>query len=151
MEKFKRISIFYKYDILKKEVETVKERCRLNMLTKEQIIELIEPLKDPFLHTTIKETGAIVSVTVREEKKHISIKHAIGQPNSAEQMDLQQEIVGILKKNGANTDGLRFEQLPEDVIEKYQPESEKDDSIIGHQKQPNNIVFTRGVGDEGSA
>lgn len=151
MGKFKRISIFYKYDILKKEVETVKERCRLDMLTKEQIIELIEPLKDPFLHTTFKETGAIVSVTVREEKKHVSIKLAIGQPNSAEQMDLQQEIVGILKKNGANTVGLRFEQLPEDVIEKYQPESEKDDSILGQQKQPHYIAIASGKGGVGKS
>src|SRR5699024_12210823 len=104
---------------LKKEVETVKERCRLDMLTKEQIIELIEPLKDPFLHTTFKETGAIVSVTVREEKKHVSIKLAIGQPNSAEQIDLQQEVVGILKKNGENKEGLRIEQRQDDVSEKY--------------------------------
>src|SRR5699024_10588375 len=123
MEKFKRISIFYKYDILKKEVERVKERCRLDMITKEQIIELIEPLKDGFLHTSVKEIGAIVSTTVREEKKHVSIQLAIGQPNSAEEIDLQQEIVGILEKNGANTVGLRLEQLPEDGIEKYQPES----------------------------
>src|SRR5699024_12412552 len=122
MEKFKRISIFYKYDILKKEVETVKERCRLDMLTKEQIIELIEPLKDPFLHTTFQETRAIVSVTVREEKKHVRIKLAIGQPNSAEQKDLQHEIAGILKKNGSNTVGLRFEHLPEDVIKKSHKE-----------------------------
>ncbi len=36
-------------------------------------------------------------------------------------MELQQEIVGILKRNGAKTVGLRFEQLPEEVIQKYQP------------------------------
>src|SRR5699024_12651421 len=83
------------------------------MLTKEEIIKLLEPIKDPFLHTTFKETDAILSVSVREEKKHVRVKLAIGQPNTAEQMELQQEIVGLLKKNGANTVGLRFEQLPD--------------------------------------
>src|SRR5699024_6720824 len=128
-----------------------KERGRVDMLTKEQIIELVEPLKDAFLHTTFKETGAIVSVTVREEKKHVSIKLAIGQANSAEQMDLQQETVGIWKKNGANTGVLRCEQLPVDVIEKHKPESEKDNSILGQQKQPHYIAIARGKGGVGKS
>src|SRR5699024_3649927 len=98
MEKFKRISIFYKYDILKKEVETVKERCRLDMRTKDHSIERIAPFKHPYVHTTFKETGAIVSVTVREEKQHGSINLAIGQQDAAGQMVLQQEIFGIVKK-----------------------------------------------------
>src|SRR5690625_1615366 len=110
------------------------------MLTKEQVTELLHPIKDPFLHTTFEETEAIVSITIREEKKHVSVKLAIGKQNTAEQMQLQQEIVGILKKAGANTVGLRFEQLPDDVIQKFQPASEKDESILGNEKQPHYIA-----------
>src|SRR5690625_6439200 len=78
------------------------------LLTKEEVIELLNNVQDPFLHTSFKETGAIIEVTIREEKKHVSVKLAIGEPNTAEQMTLQQEVVNILKKNGANTVGLRF-------------------------------------------
>src|SRR5690625_2730030 len=95
------------------------------MLTKDQVIELLNPVKDPFLHRTLEETGGILDVTIREERKHVSVKLAIGKPNTAEQMQLQQELVGILKKNGATTVGLRFAQLPEETIRKFQPTAEQ--------------------------
>src|SRR5690625_5281793 len=91
------------------------------MLTKEEVIELLNPINDPFLHTSFKETEGILSVSINEEKRHVSVKIAIGKPNTAEQMQLQQELVAILKRNGASTVGLRFEQLPEDVIQRIQP------------------------------
>src|SRR5690554_790185 len=101
------------------------------MLTKEEVIELLNPVKDPFLHTSFEETGGIVDVTIREEKKHVSVKLAIGKTNTAEQMQLQQEVVAILKRNGARTVGLRFEQLPDEVIQKIQPsQAEEDTSIL---------------------
>src|SRR5699024_9715171 len=121
------------------------------MLAKEEIIKLLEPIKDPFLHTTFKETGAILSVSVREEKKHVSVKLAIGQPNTADQMELHKEIVGLLKKNGANTVGLRFEQLPDEVIAKHQPASTQDQSILGQKKQPHYIAVVSGKGGVGKS
>ena len=38
-----------------------------------------------------------------------------GQP----QLDLQMAIVKALKENGANTVGIRFEELPSETVEKY--------------------------------
>ena len=121
------------------------------MLTKEEVIELLNNVQDPFLHTSFKETGAITEVTIREEKKHVSVKLAIGEPNTAEQMTLQQEVVNILKKNGANTVGLRFEQLPDEVIKKYQPTSEEVDSILAGEKQPHFISIASGKGGVGKS
>lgn len=121
------------------------------MLTKEEVIELLSNVQDPFLHISLKETEGIVEVSIREEKKHVSVKLAIGEPNTAEQMTLQQEIVGILKKNGANTVGLRFEQLPEDIIKKYQPTSEETDSILAGAKQPHFVAIASGKGGVGKS
>lgn len=122
------------------------------MITKEEVIELLNPVKDPFLHTTFKETGGIVSVNIREEKKHVSVKLAIGQPNTAEQMQLQQEIVGVLKRNGARTVGLRFEQLPDEVIQKFQPsEASEEPSILSEEKQPHFIAVASGKGGVGKS
>lgn len=121
------------------------------MLTKEEVIELLNNVQDPFLHTSFKETEAIIDVTIREEKKHVSVKLAIGAPNTAEQMTLQQEVVNILKKNGANTVGLRFEQLPEETIQKYQPTSEETDSVLAGEKQPHFIAIASGKGGVGKS
>lgn len=121
------------------------------MLTKEEVIELLNPVKDPFLHTSLAETGGIVEVKINEEKRHVSVKLAISKPNTAEQLQLQQEIVAILKRNGARTVGLRFEQLPEDVIRKYQPVAEEDDSILGRSKQPHYIAIASGKGGVGKS
>src|SRR5690625_76495 len=121
------------------------------LLTKEEVIELLNKVKDPFLHTTFEETNGIVEVNIREEQKHVSVKLAIGKPNSAEQMDLQQQIVAILKRNGARTVGLRFEQLPDDVIRKYQPNTEEDTSILGAEKQPHFITVASGKGGVGKS
>ena len=122
------------------------------MLTKEEIVQLLNPVKDPFLHRTLEETGGIKQVTIKEEKKHISVKVGIGKTNTAEQMQLQQELVGILKKNGAATVGLRFEQLPDEVIQKYQPavEREKEASLMGGTN-PNFITIASGKGGVGKS
>lgn len=123
------------------------------MLSQEDVVQLLNPVKDPFLHTTLEETGGVKKVTIKEEKNHISVKVAIGKTNTAEQMELQQEIVGILKKNGVSTVGLRFEQLPDEVIQKYQPavEEEKESTLMGGNPSPNFIAISSGKGGVGKS
>jgi len=121
------------------------------MITKEEVIQLLNPIKDPFLHTSFEETEGILSVSINEEKRHVSVKLAIGKPNTAEQMQLQQEIVAVLKRNGASTVGLRFEQLPDDVIKKLQPTNEEDSSILTQEKQPHFIAIASGKGGVGKS
>ncbi|MFC0299722.1 P-loop NTPase [Virgibacillus soli] len=123
------------------------------MLTKDEVTQLLNPVKDPFLHRTFEETGGIVEITIREEKKHVSVKLAIGKINTAEQMQLQQEVVGILKKNGATTVGLRFEQLADEVIQKFQPTAnqEKEASLLGGSHNTKFIAIASGKGGVGKS
>ncbi|QKY70990.1 Mrp/NBP35 family ATP-binding protein [Lentibacillus sp. CBA3610] len=123
------------------------------MLSKEEVTELLKSVKDPFLHKTLEEIDGIKNVSIKEEKKHVSVKIGISKTNTAEQMDLQQEIVGILKKNGASTVGIRFEQLADEVIQKYQPaaEAEQEKSLLGVSKQPNFIAIASGKGGVGKS
>jgi len=123
------------------------------VLTKEEVIELLRQIKDPFLHTTLEETDAIKNVSIKEDKKHVSVKIAIAKTNTAEQMEMQQEIVGILKRGGANTVGLRFEQLPENIVEKYQPavEKEKEASLMGGHAGTKFITVASGKGGVGKS
>src|SRR5690606_33823252 len=121
--------------------------------TKEEVIQLLNPVRDPFLHRTLEETEGVKEVTIKEDKKHVSVKIAIGKTNTAEQMQLQQELVGILKRNGAVTVGLRFEQLPDEVIKKYQPaiESAKEKALMGGNKQPHFLAIASGKGGVGKS
>lgn len=123
------------------------------MLTKEEVVKLLSPVKDPFLNITFEETGGIKDVTIKEDKNHVSVKIAISKTNTGEQMQLQQEIVGILKRNGATTVGLRFEQLPEDVIRKYQPavDEAKEASLMGGNTGTKFIAVASGKGGVGKS
>ncbi|SDJ69992.1 ATP-binding protein involved in chromosome partitioning [Salimicrobium halophilum] len=96
------------------------------LVTKERIQEILESIEDPFLHKTFKETEGIEEIKVKEEKEHVSVKLLIGKTNTAEQMELQQHIVNTLKSEGAATVGLRFDQLPEETLAKFQPEAEQE-------------------------
>src|SRR5699024_5224692 len=66
---------------------------------------------------------------------------------------LQQELVGILKKNGAKTVGLRFEQLPDEVIQKFQPAADaaKETSLLGGGANPHFITVASGKGGVGKS
>lgn len=100
----------------------------------EQLVkQVLETLQEPFLHKTLKELEAIQEISIKEEKNHVSVKVAISKTGTPEQLQLQQLIVKKLKEAGAETVGLRFVELPEEVVRKYyQPTS--DDSILSNQK-----------------
>ncbi len=89
------------------------------MVNEQTINELLGQLKDPFLHKTLAETSGIIEVSIKEEKKHVSVKLAIAKINTAEQMALQMKVVELLKGAGADSVGIRFEELPKEVLEQF--------------------------------
>lgn len=122
------------------------------MLTEEKVIELIQDVNEPFLHRTLGELDAIAEVKIRAEGSHVSLKILMAQPQSAEQMQMQQELVGILKRNGANTVGLRFDKLPDETIRKFQPtKDEGTGSILEQEVQPTYIAIASGKGGVGKS
>jgi ATP-binding protein involved in chromosome partitioning len=123
------------------------------LLTKEKVVELLNPIEDPFLHKTFEVTGGVEEITIKEEKNHVSVKLAIAKTNTAEQMELQKHIVNVLKKAGAATVGLRFNQLSDEVIEKYQsgPEKKEDNSLLGAQSNTKFIGIASGKGGVGKS
>src|SRR5699024_2955991 len=122
------------------------------MLTEEKVIELIRHVKEPFLHRTLEEIDGIEEVKLRADGTHVSLKILMAQPQSAEQMQLQQELVGILKRNGAKTVGLRFDQLPDEKIREFQPAQEEGTgSILDQPVQPTFIAVASGKGGVGKS
>ncbi|MFG6117252.1 Mrp/NBP35 family ATP-binding protein [Halobacillus sp. MO56] len=123
------------------------------MLTKEEVQKLLHPIEDPFLHKTLEETGGVEEIKIKEEKNHVSVKIGVAKTNTAEQMQLQQEIVNILKGAGAATVGLRFTQLPDEVIEKYQQSAQQAEeaSLMNGQTGTTFISIASGKGGVGKS
>lgn len=89
------------------------------MINEQQVRELVGALHDPFLHKTLAETDGIVEVTIKEEKEHVSVKIAVAKTGTPEQLNLQMEIVNVLKEAGAKSVGIRFTELDASVLEKF--------------------------------
>ncbi|WLR51000.1 Mrp/NBP35 family ATP-binding protein [Bacillus tianshenii] len=122
------------------------------MLTVEQVHELLGQLEDPFLHKSFSETNAVEEVKIKEEKAHVSVKVALAKTGTGEQMQLQQQIVQILKEAGAETVGLRFTELSEEEIAKHQPEgTEEEQPNILNSKDTTFIAVASGKGGVGKS
>ena len=112
------------------------------MLTVNQVEEIVGALKDPIIDVPLKETDGIVNVTIKEDIEHVSVKVAMAQLGGQPQLDLQMAIVKALKENGANTVGVRFEELPPESVEKYRGKgTEKPKTIEGLLSLNNPVEF----------
>lgn len=89
------------------------------MVTEQDIRAHVSKVEDPLLGATLADTQGILEVRINEEKKHVSLKIAIGETGGGEQLHVQNQVVEIVKGLGANTVGLRFEKLADEVIAKF--------------------------------
>lgn len=112
------------------------------MLTVNQVKEIVGALKDPIIDVPLKESEGIVDVSIKDNINHVSVKVAMVQLGGQPQLDLQMAIVKALKENGANTVGIRFEELPGEVVERYIGKgSEKPKTIEELLSQNNPVEF----------
>ncbi|MGG0720460.1 Mrp/NBP35 family ATP-binding protein [Robertmurraya massiliosenegalensis] len=100
------------------------------MLTEAKIVEILSGIKEPFLHKSLKELNAIEEIKIKEEKNHVSVKIAIAKTGTAEQLQLQQEVVRLLKQGGAESVGIRFSQLPEEVLAQHRTAQDKSEGLL---------------------
>jgi ATP-binding protein involved in chromosome partitioning len=101
------------------------------MLTQEKVREVLGNLKEPFLHNTLAELNAIEEIKIKEEKNHVSVKVLIAKTGTSEQLQLQTQIVNLLKEAGAATVGIRFAELPEEVLAQLRSaEPAKDQNLL---------------------
>jgi ATP-binding protein involved in chromosome partitioning len=122
------------------------------MLTEERVHEVLGSLQEPFLHKTLAELNAIVEIKIKEEKNHVSVKVAIAKTGTAEQLQLQTQIVSLLKEEGAASVGIRFTDLPEEVLAaNRQAQSEANDTNLLHSKNTTFIAIASGKGGVGKS
>lgn len=124
------------------------------MLTEEKVLNLLKDLKDPFLHKNLDETNGIIEIKIKPEKNHVSVKLAIAKTGTAEQMQMQSEVVDLLKTNGAESVGIRFTELSEEELAKHResiPQGEADQGLLGPNSKTQFIAIASGKGGVGKS
>lgn len=118
-------------------------------MREEDVKKIVEQLEEPFLHKSLKELNAIEEIKVKPEKNHVSVKVAIAKTGTNEQLKLQQQIVTLLKQAGAETVGLRFVELPKNIVQKYY--SDPSSPSILTNKKTTFIAIASGKGGVGKS
>lgn len=122
------------------------------MLTEQNIRQVLSGVQEPFLHKTLGELNAIDEVKIKEEKNHVSVKILIAKTGTSEQLQLQTQIVNLLKEAGAATVGIRFSELPESVLSQYrQAVKEEDMGLLSPGSKTTFIAIASGKGGVGKS
>ncbi|MED0660358.1 MULTISPECIES: Mrp/NBP35 family ATP-binding protein [Bacillus] len=122
------------------------------MISEQEVRELLKKVQDPFLHKTLEETNGIMEVKIKEEKKHVSVKLAISKTGTSEQLQLQMEIVNLLKNAGAETVGIRFAELPKEVLEKFKGQAgDSGHDLLSPSSKTEFIAIASGKGGVGKS
>lgn len=133
-------------------METNTKRQVLNLLTEQHIREVLNGLQEPFLHKTLGELNAIDEIKIKEEKNHVSVKLLIAKTGTAEQLQLQTQVVNLLKEAGAATVGIRFSELPEEILsQNRQAEAENDKGLLSSNSKTAFIAIASGKGGVGKS
>lgn len=121
------------------------------MIGQDDVRKLVGKMDEPFLHIPLGELDAIKEISLKPEKEHVSLKVAIAKTGTAEQMKLQQDIVQALKAAGANTVGLRFEELPRETLEKFMPSQDEEETLLNSKNPPEFLAIASGKGGVGKS
>lgn len=123
------------------------------LITEEQVVESLKKIVDPAFNKSIVDTKGIREIKVKDEK-HVSVKIAIANAGSAEQMEIQQKVVAVLKEAGAESVGLRFEKLMDDEVKALGGNKQSAPSTGGLLSETSNTTFiavTSGKGGVGKS
>ncbi|KAB7666188.1 Mrp/NBP35 family ATP-binding protein [Bacillus sp. B1-b2] len=113
------------------------------MITKEEIERIVENMIDPFLHKSLLELSAVKDIKWNAEKMHASLKVGVAKLGSPYQVELQNQIVRVLKEKGVKSVGLRFTELSSALINELLEDSTS--------LQPTYIAVASGKGGVGKS
>ncbi|MBU9710769.1 Mrp/NBP35 family ATP-binding protein [Evansella tamaricis] len=120
------------------------------MLTEEQVLNALKTVQEPILNKSLVDLNAIKELKIKNNM--VSLKLAIAQPGTAEQMQLQQEIVTAVKNVGAESVGLRFEKMADEEVAKHGGATQGEGkSLLDRQDKTTFIAVTSGKGGVGKS
>ncbi|ANX10579.1 chromosome partitioning protein ParA [Fictibacillus arsenicus] len=121
------------------------------MLTEEKVIELLSSIQDPYLHKSMVDSGSIRELKIKEG--YVGLKIGLAHTGTPEQMQLQQQIVQVLKNAGVESVGLRFEKR-DDVQTDSQPQQQQQTgatTLLSENSKTEFIAIASGKGGVGKS
>jgi ATP-binding protein involved in chromosome partitioning len=122
------------------------------VLTEEKVIELLGSIKDPYLHKSVVDSGSIRELKIKEG--YVGLKLGLAHTGTAEQMQLQQQIVQVLKNAGVESVGLRFEKREDIQTDGQQQEAQQQPgtpSLLSENSKTEFIAIASGKGGVGKS
>lgn len=122
------------------------------LVTEAVVLEALNRVKDRDLNKSLVETGGVREVKVKDG--NVSVKIALAKTGTAEQMEVQQEVVNVIKGEGANSVGLRFEELTEEELVKLGGVNEpsfQGPALLAPNSKTTFIAVTSGKGGVGKS
>ncbi|UTR12556.1 Mrp/NBP35 family ATP-binding protein [Evansella sp. LMS18] len=119
------------------------------MITEEQVLNALKNVNEPHLNKSLIELNAVKELKIKNDM--VSLKLAIAQPGTAEQMQLQQNVVNAVKGAGAESVGLRFEKMSDEELEKHGGQAEEEGGSLLNNKKTTFIAVTSGKGGVGKS
>lgn len=121
------------------------------LLTQEKILDALKDVKEPFVNKSIVEIDGIREINIKENL--VSLKVAITQVGTQEQMMMQQQLVNAVKGAGAESVGLRFEQMTDEEVAKHggQAPGSQPKSLLDEGVKTTFIAVTSGKGGVGKS
>ncbi|WP_184405801.1 Mrp/NBP35 family ATP-binding protein [Geomicrobium halophilum] len=122
------------------------------MLQEQDIIEVLKPIQDPDVKKSIVEIGGVREINIKDDGS-VSLKIALAQTGTGGQMKVQQDIVAVVKEAGAESVGLRFEQLSQEEMDQHiDPGQQKEDAgLLDENNDVNFIAVASGKGGVGKS
>jgi ATP-binding protein involved in chromosome partitioning len=122
------------------------------VLTEEKVIELLGSVKDPYLHKSVVDSGSIRELKIKEG--YVGLKLGLAHTGTPEQMQLQQQIVQVLKNAGVESVGLRFEKREDIQADGQQQEAQQQTgapSLLSENSKTEFIAIASGKGGVGKS
>jgi len=123
-----------------------------NLLTEEKVLDILKGLNDPFLHKSLVEINGVLEIKIKPEKNHVSVKLAIAKTGTSEQMQLQMQVVELLKEAGAASVGIRFTELSEEELAKHRESMPEENlGLLSPNSKTKFIAIASGKGGVGKS
>lgn len=119
------------------------------MITEEQVLNALKNVNEPHLNKSLIELNAVKELKIKNDM--VSLKLAIAQPGTAEQMQQEENVVNAVKGAGAESVGLRFEKMSDEELEKHGGQAEEEGGSLLNNKKTTFIAVTSGKGGVGKS